>query len=282
MGLSDHNNWLFVSFTQGSFGHMIARHLATSPNVQWYDHPKNGKVPWEWNHFTADQSYSVSSSHFLRYFDTGTHNFEHSKSVPAFGWFLQGKEVEPILFQAKWLNDILDQKIIVYPTHDYPHVIRELFPNSRIIVVDVDEEALPSVLKNQFEKTSNYRSIRRIPDLDNSKKINWANEFDQDIIRDWEQFNLGLNQNEWFDYTCNWIINDIIERKKSFSYADYTFQSKNKTNLYEVVKMHEHLGIEYNRSYITKVLNAFDLDSAISNYLNRWDRTRVSHETPIE
>ena len=90
--LSNHKNWLFVSFTQGSFGHMITRHLATSPDIRWYDHPKNGSVPWEWNHFTADQSYSVSSSHFLRYFNSGDYSFDHSKCVPAFGWFLHGQE----------------------------------------------------------------------------------------------------------------------------------------------------------------------------------------------
>ena len=280
--LSTHSNWLFVSFTQGAFGHMIARHLATSPDVKWYDHPKNGKDPWEWNHFTADQSYSVSSSHFLRYFNTGSNNFDHSQIVPAFGWFLQGQDVDLEAFSSTRLNDILDQNMIVYPTHDYPKNIRAQFPNSKIVVVDVDELALPSVLKNQFEKTSNYRSIRRIPGLDNSKKINWANEYNQDIIRDWEQYDLNLNQNEWFDYTCDWIIKDIIQRQLDFGYADYVFQSKNKTNISEIIKMHDALGLRANRDNVAKVLTAFDLDATIASYLNRQDRTRVSHETPDE
>lgn len=280
--LSEHNNWIFVSFTQGAFGHMISRHLATSPDVQWYDHPKNGKVPWEWNHFTADQSYSVSSSHFLRYFNTGENILDHSKIVPAFGWFLQGTDADPSLFKSKWLTDVLDKHLIVYPTHDHPKYIRECFPNSRIVVIDVDEEALPSVIKNQFEKTSNYRSVRRIPKINNSKKISWSNEYDRDIIRDWEQYDLNLTQDEWFDYTCNWIIKDIKCRQTELNYADYVFHSKNKTNLSEIIKMHEGINIRSNRDHVAKVLTAFDLDSSILNYLNQQDRIRVSPETPDE
>jgi hypothetical protein len=255
---------------------MIARHLATSPEIKWYDHPKNGKVPWEWNHFTADQSYSVSSSHFLRYFDSGDHQFDHSKIVPAFGWFLQGQDVNSSLFNEPWLTKILDQHILVYPTHDYPQYIRQKFPNSCIIVIDVDEDALPSVLKNQFEKTSNYRSIRRIPGLDNEQKTNWSHKYNQDIIRDWEQYNLNLNQDEWFEYTCKWIIKDIVHRQREFEYADYIFQSKDKTNLSKIIEMHTSINLEYNRDHITKVLTAFDLDNSINQYLNRQDRIRVS------
>lgn len=280
--LSNHKNWLFVSFTQGSFGHMISRILATSPDVKWYDHPKNGTVPWEWNHFTADQSYSVSSSHFLRYFNTGDQTFNHENIVPAFGWFLNGTNADPSLFNSKWLTDILNQKILVYPTHDLPSVIRHHFPNSKIVVIDVDEDALPAVLKNQFEKTSNYRSIRRIPGLDNSKKIEWATQYDRDIIRDWEQYDLNLTQTEWFEYTCNWIIKDIKSRQEDFNNADYVFQSKDKTNISKIIELHKNLNLRYKEDDIRHVLTAFDLDCSIATYLNREGRTQVSCGTQIE
>lgn len=279
--LSDHKNWLFISFTQGSFGHMISRLLATSPDVKWYDHPKNGTVPWEWNHFTADQSYSVSSSHFLRYFDTGDLTFDHSKIVPAFGWFLNGTPQDPSLFNSLWLTEILDQHVIVYPTHDLPCVIRQYFPNSQIVAIDVDEDALPSVIKNQFEKTSNYRSIRRIPGLDNSKKTEWSAQYDQDTIRDWEQYDLNLTQDEWFEYTCNWIINDIRKRQEDFKNANYVFQSKDKTNIPKIIELHKNLNLRYKEDYIRNVLTAFDLDSTILSYLNREGRIQVSRGNQI-
>ena len=276
--LSNHKNWLFVSFTQGSFGHMISRHLATSPDVKWYDHPKNGRVPWEWNHFTADQSYSVSSSHFLRYFDTGTNYLDHSNIVPAFGWFLNGTDPDITQFNSPWLLNILDQQMLVYPTHDHPSYIRECFPNSKIVVIDVSNDTLKDVIKNQIEKTSNYRSIKRIPKLDNSQKLNWIEKYDRDIIRDWEQYHLGLSQKEWFKYTCSWIIKDIQLRQNDFGAADYVFQSKDKNNIPKIIELHNYLNIRHKEDYIRNVLMSFDLDQSILDHLSHLGYNLASHE----
>ena len=80
--LSNHRNWIFISFVKGSFGNLLGRTLMTGPDTTWYDHPVNGRTPWEWNHFQTEVGWGVSPSHFAKFFKTGdTFDFDFLQTL---------------------------------------------------------------------------------------------------------------------------------------------------------------------------------------------------------
>ena len=269
--LSNHPNWLFVTFTKGAFGHQLGRVLMTSPDVHYYDHPVNGPHPWSWNHFPADTGWHIAPAHFLRAFSDKNKSFrmwDFRISVPTRGIIYDEDFAFPDdAFQKKELIELLDEKKLVVPGHETPEYIRERFPNASIVSIKVQNEDWINVAKNQITATGNFKAFLKGTKSYTEEKQRWHTNTHQSSNRDWQRYSMNLNEEEW----VRWTINYIKELDQSINVRpeliNYQLQSTHRQNVDELIKMFEVLNLRYNREDIIRVLNSFNLEYTIKKFL---------------
>jgi len=264
-------NWIFLSFTHGAFGHLLGRSLMTSPDVTWYDNPVNGDSPWTWNHFPTELGWGTSISHYLRFFNSVSDNvWIDRKDVPGFGqwnqWHPAGDEDR---FSDAWISDILANKKLIYTTHDYPEYLKSRFPNCKVVCVRISDNDWVNCVKNHIEKTGSYNAILKgISDpILEPDKFEWHKKTNQTMIRDWEKYKLGFNDEEYVAYIVNDMKSQENIRKNQSQHIDCYFDTNDKFNLDAIHQLHIDLGLAFDEELATKVLNAFNLDNTIKKFL---------------
>lgn len=262
MILSNHPNWVFISFVNGAFGHQLSRVLMTSKDAVWYDNPINGTVPWEWNHLPSFTGFGCSPNHLIK-------QFKNTKMVPFLDDFSDWADVGTYeTFNEKWLTDILDSKRIVYPCHDHPKYLRERFPNSKIILIDVDQQDWKNCIKNQIEKTGSYAAVIPNTKTAQGERALWSKETGLSLFRDWQQHQNNLQTTEeWIKWTVEDMMSEMSIMKAQLEFVDSVLKSNDRNSIDSLVKVHNDIGLTPNVEDIQKVLNAFNLDALISNYL---------------
>ena len=142
MDVFDRDNYIFVSFEQGSRGHTLGRVLCALPNVHWYSNTDNGKCPWNvsggWDPLFKERF--VASRHFNRVMPNGvmlppTHDYVRE-------WIPDPSEYYTKHFAKQYLlaGALNMEKDLLFCTHDMPENLLEVFPNSRVINVVADVE----------------------------------------------------------------------------------------------------------------------------------------------
>ena len=255
MVLSNHPNWVFVSFVRGSFGHVLSRCLMTSTDAKWYDHPANGKHPWHWNHFPVELGIGVSPGHFLKFFKLADSNALRARiEVPSFGVFEnKGGRGD---FSQMWLTQLLDAHRIIYPVHYDSAYIKKHFPNSKIVTVDIAPEDWKQAVINQIQATGNYPAFGAFDAT--HEKQQWRKKTNQNSMRDWEKYSNNLNDQEWVVWTANQMKDELEILNSQKHLADTVFSTKDRTSVDAIIKLHEDLGMTYNKDLVQKVLDSFN------------------------
>jgi len=270
--LSNHPNWIFVSYVGGSFGHLLSRSLMTSPDSVWYDHPLNGDHPWEWNHFppASNMSWGVAPAHFVMFFKTSKSavcRFDNFNLLPYFGeQQLWTDRATPELFNQDWIVDILNSKKIIYSTHNSPEYLKKRFPNCKVILINVSDSDWFNVVKNQIEKTGSFSTMYHLFNAPEDIQ-NWHSLTGQDLLRDCIKHKHKLNDTDFVKWTAKTLRADMDDLNNSKHLADYVFESKNRTDVDAIVKLHKEIGLKPNTKSIQRVLDAFDLDKMIKKYI---------------
>ena len=254
---------MFVSFVEGAFGHFFSRCLLTSPDATWYNHPANGKHPWSWNQFPVETGLASAPAHFLKFFKLDDDPSLGSRiEVPSFGFY---EEFFPIgSFDQTWLTTMLDTSKIICPVHDTPEVIRQHFPNCKIVMIDVPETDYDKVIKNHIEKSGSYNVVGV-----NSKqdKLDWSKLTHQNSLRDWEKYSNNLTDQEWVNWTAYRIIHKIKVLHSQQNLVDSVLSSSNRLDIESIIQVHKELEINYDTNSIQLVLDSFNLNNMIGKIL---------------
>ena len=269
--LHNSSNWIFLSFTHGAFGHLLGRCLMASPDVSNYDHPLNGDNVWSWNHFPASSGWGTGISHYVRFFDDGGANpWVNRKDIPSFGqWNQWHPKNDEERFSEDWISEILVNKKLIYTTHDYPEYVKTRFPNSKVVCVQISDNDWVNCVKNHIEKTGSYNAvIEGLTDpILESDKFTWHKKSGQNMLRDWEKYKLGLNDEEYVSYIVNDMKTQESIRRNQPAHIDCYFDSENKFNIDAIEQLHKELGITFDAETTRKVLDSFNLDSTIKKFL---------------
>jgi len=270
--LNNSDNWIFINYVGGARGYFLSRCLATCPEVSWYDHPKNGANPWDWNKFSVEESHAHSPAHFMCKWNTGLHTWS-DKNLD----FLANNPTEyaKSVFQQEWLNELLLTKKVIIPCHFTPFLLKKYFPNSKIIQIDNSDNWTP-VLKQYFDKTSAYRAANALVNFQEDVtpvklKITfteWYAKNGQNTIRDWEQYNLGLTLDGWMTMMIKTLQQQHDHMIKEAFICDYIMKYDNLNIIPELVHLCERLELTPNVDLLKLTVENFNLDLRIKKLLD--------------
>lgn len=259
--LSYNPNWLFVTFVSGAFGHQVSRCLCTSPDVVWYDFPYNGNNPWTWNHFTPAFGFGHSMNHFVPWFENGN-------KTPGFGFTQQWHVPATFeIFNQDWILKKQETQNLILNTHDTPAYLRKRFPNSKIVLISVEENDWLAVVKNHIDKSSNYPVIYHNGQEQNPEIMDWHNKTGHIMWRDWEQYKHNLSNESWIQWSVEKLKSTMSDLLESADQADSVFSSSSRANIDNLVKLHRTINIDHNSEDIQKVIDAYNLENSIKKYI---------------
>lgn len=271
--LNTSENIIFINYVGGARGYYLARCLSTCPEISWYDHPKNGANPWDWNKFSVEESHAHSPAHFMCKWNTGQHTWS-DRNID----FLSHNpnDYTKEIFKQEWLLELLSTKKIIIPVHFTPFFLKKLFPNCKIIQIE-NSSNWPAVYKQYFDKTSAYKAANvlvnyqedYVPVKQKVKFTEWHAKTGQNTIRDWEQFDLKMTLDEWMIMMMRDLRQQHDQMLKESFVCDYIMKYENLNNILELLDLCERLDITPNKDLIKLTMENFNLDLRINKLMDQ-------------
>jgi len=270
--LNDSANWIFINYVGGARGYFLARCLATCSEVAWYDHPKNGANPWDWNKFSVEESHAHSPAHFMCKWNTGLHTWS-DRNIDFLSHNPNAHTKK--IFQQDWLNELLLTKKVIIPCHFTPFYLKKYFPNSKIVQIDNSDNWLP-VLKQYFDKTSAYKAANAVanyqddytPVAQKIKFVEWHAKTGQNTIRDWEQYNLDQTLDEWMSMMIKDLKQQHATMLREAFICDYIMKYDSINNIAELADLCERLDLTPNAELLKLTVENFNLDLRIKKLMD--------------
>ena len=143
MNYTESDKLLFVLASPGGGGHRLGRIVSCLDNVYWYSHEFNGLNPYDVSYNNVVNGKDISPYHFDR--------LHKNKILPVVGERLERyfdsadyDEVYDLWnnhMDSAGIDQIMENKYVLYVLHDKPENILKRFPNCKIInLVDIDIE----------------------------------------------------------------------------------------------------------------------------------------------
>lgn len=166
MDVKQSDKLLFIVANPGAGGHRLGRIISCLDNVYWYSHVNNGINPWDASNNDIVAGKNISKYHYdrlindtmvplvghriERYWDSA--DFDHYYRLWTSGMELSGA------------NDIINSgQYISWVLHDQPDVLRNRFPNCKIIHLKDPENVLDRFMQTTALFPIHIRNIQYKP-----------------------------------------------------------------------------------------------------------------------
>jgi hypothetical protein len=265
--ISNSDKFIFISFVTGSGGHFIGRCFSSATNAVWWDHPKNGANPWDWNKFTTNEGLAVSNAHFARLFKDD-HHYLTNYRLDDFS--VDDNPPEEIVksYNSRWLKNKTKDRFLPYPSHFSPYVLKKQFPNSKIVLID-STASINKVVARFIDICGPYRALMPGNSADIRAQELWSNTYNQNTLRDWEQYWYRQTREQWIEHKAREIIADNQNKMKESAVCDAVIPYHSIRDLDVIKDLMTRLDLNINEQRLQRVCDSFNtqmlVDQAISN-----------------
>lgn len=265
--ISQSDRFVFISFVPGSGGHFIGRCFSTADNAVWWDHPKNGANPWDWNRFTTNEGLAGSNAHFARVFKD-SHHYLTNYRLEDFSFEDHPPDDIVKNYNSRWLNNKLKQRYLPYPSHFSPRIIKKQFPNSRIVLIDAGA-SINKVIARFIDVCGPYRALLPGNQQEVRAQELWSDTYNQNTLRDWEQYWHKLSREQWIERTAQELINDNQQKLSEAGVCDAVIPYSEIRNFDLILDLMIKLNLTPNHDRLRRVFEAFNTQLLVDQALAR-------------
>jgi len=268
--ISQTDKFIFISFVPGAGGHFIGRCFSSATNAVWWDHSKNGANPWDWNRFTTNEGLAVSNAHFARVFKDDHHYLTNFR-LEDFSFEDSPPDEVVKSYNSRWLKNKLKDRFLPYPSHFSPSMLKKQFPNSKVVLIDASAN-INKVVARFIDVCGPYRALMPGDPATVKAQELWIDTYNQNTLRDWEQYWHRMSREQWIERTAREVITDCQTKLKESALCDAVISYADIRDIDIVKDLMIRLDLNIDEQRLQRVFDSFNtqllVDRAISNIQN--------------